>query len=161
MRREDIRIGFFILLLEIAATRIRTIATRIDAHQINRRLTINDPFRELPACATGSSHAKTMAFIQPHIRQIPCGADNRVTIGRVSNRAIIDFLDADFAKGRNALNRGFDMRRQPVEILLEQIEARDIIDRIVRQREVFTKRNIAKAATEEKYVQKKAYVQEA
>ena len=75
---------------------------------------------KLPAGTARRRHAEGMAFVEPEILEVPGRADDRRAIGRIGDGAVVDLLDADFAEGRNARDRGFDMRRQPVEILLEQ-----------------------------------------
>ncbi|MNS47477.1 hypothetical protein D3C72_800080 [compost metagenome] len=121
MHGEDVGIGFLVLGDEVTFRCVRPEAARIDTHQVERRLAVDDPFSQLPAGAAGSGDAEGMAFVQPEILQARCGTDNRVTVRRIGDSAIIDFLDAHFAEGRNTHHGGFDMRHQAVEFLLEQL----------------------------------------
>src|SRR5205823_3342042 len=49
MRRENVGIGLFVLDPEIALGRIGAEATWIDAHHVDRRLAVDNPFGQLPA----------------------------------------------------------------------------------------------------------------
>ena len=120
MHGEDIGVGLLVLHFEIAARRVRPEAPRIDAHHVDGGLAFDDPFGQLPAGAAGRGDAEGMAFIEPDILEIPGRADDRRAVGRIGDGAIIDLLDADFAEGRHAGDRRLDMRRQPVEIFLEE-----------------------------------------
>ena len=127
MRREDVRIGFLVLLPEIATSRIRPEPPRIDAHHVDGRFPVDDPFRQLPARAACCRHAEAMAFIKPDIRQVPRRPDDRATIRRIGNRAVINLLDADLAEGRNPRNRCLDMGGQAVQIFLKQFVFRLLV----------------------------------
>ena len=80
MRREDVGIGLLVLRLEVALGRIGAEAARIDAHHVDGRLAIDDPFGELPAGAAGRRDAEGMALVQPEILQAQAGP----TIGEPS-----------------------------------------------------------------------------
>ena len=121
MNREHIGIGFFSFFFEITFRDIRTETTRINTHHINRRFTLDNPLCQLPTGTTGGSHTKGVAFVEPEILQTRCRANNRVAIRGIGNRAVIDFLDTHFTKGRNTCNRGFDIRHQAFEVFLKQL----------------------------------------
>ncbi len=119
MHGENVGVGLLVLGDEVAFGRVRAEAARIDAHEVERRLAIDNPFRQLPARATGSSDAEGVAFVQPEVLETRGRADDGVTIRRIGDGAVIDLLDANFAKGRNAGNGRFDMRHEAVEFFLE------------------------------------------
>ena len=109
MNRENLGIGFFVFLDQETAPGIIAKAARIDAHHVNRRLTINNPMGKLPASAASRCHAKTMPFIEPEVFEAPGRADNRRPVGRVSDCAVINFLDSHLSKGGNTVHRGEDI----------------------------------------------------
>ena len=101
--------------------RVGAEAARIDAEHVDRRLALDDPLGELPAGAAGGGDAEAVALVEPEIPQAPGRADDRAAVGRVGDGAVIDLLDPDLAEGGNAGDRRLDMRRETVEILLEQL----------------------------------------
>ena len=121
VRGKDLGIGLFVLFSQIALTGIGAKAARIDTHHVDGRLAINDPMRQLPACAARSGDAEAVAFIEPEVLQTPGWTDNGAAVGGIGDGTIIDALDADLAKGRNAGDGGFNMGGQTVEVLLEQL----------------------------------------
>src|SRR5262245_14208106 len=122
MRSEDVAVGFLVLHLEIAAGGIRAEAARVDAHHVDRRLALDDPFGELPAGATRGSDAEGMTLVEPEIAPAPGRADDRRAVRRIGDGAVIDLLDPDFGKSGNPDHGGLDMRRQAIEVFLEQLE---------------------------------------
>ena len=121
MRREDVGIGFLVLGLEVAPRRVGAETTGIDTHHIDRGFTLDDPLGELPARATRCCDAEGMSFVQPEVPPVPGGADDRRTVGRIGDGAVIDLLDAHLAKGWHARDRGFNVRGEPVEVFLEEL----------------------------------------
>ena len=118
---KTLAIGLLVLRLEIAARGVGAEAARIDAEHVDGRLALDDPFGELPAGAAGRGDAEGVALVQPEVRQVPGRADDRAAVGRVGDGAVVDLLDADLAEGRHAGDRRLDMRREAVEVLLEQL----------------------------------------
>ena len=115
MNRENLGIGLLILFDQEAAPRIIAKAARIDTHHVNRGLTINNPMGKLPASAASSCDAKTMPFIEPEVFEAPGRADNRRPVGRVSDCAVINFLDSHLTKGGNTVHRCENIRLKPVK----------------------------------------------
>ena len=113
MRDKNIGISFFVFDLQIGFCCIAAITQRIDPQHINCWLTFDNPFSKLPSGTASRGNAKTMAFIQPEIWQIPCRPNNRVAIRRIGNRTIINPLYPRLAKGRNTVHRRLDMRLKP------------------------------------------------
>ena len=64
---EDLGVGLLVLFLQIAAARIGAEAAGIDAHHVQRRLAVDDPVCELPACAASGGDAEAMALVQPEV----------------------------------------------------------------------------------------------
>ena len=110
MRRKHIGVSFFIFHLEIALGGIRPKAPWVHTHHVNGGFTINNPFRKLPARTASRRHTEGMAFIKPEIFLVPSRPNNRGAIGRISNSAIVNLLDAHFAKGWNPRDGGFNIR---------------------------------------------------
>ncbi len=121
MDREDLGVGFLVLLLEKALRRIVSEAAGVDAHHVDRGLAFDDPFGELPARATRGRDPEGMALVEPEVGHQRRRPDDRRTVGRVRDGAVIDLLDPDLAEGRHALDRRLDIGHQPVEIFLEQL----------------------------------------
>ena len=119
MRGKHIGIGFFILHDQIGFRGVAAIAPWIDTKHINRWRTIDNPFSQLPARATGCGDTETMAFIQPEIRQIPGWPDNRTAIRCIGNRPVIDFLDTNLTKGWHTFHGRQNMRLQTFKIFLK------------------------------------------
>ena len=120
MHGEDVGVSLFVLLLQIALRGIGAEAPRIDTHHVNGGLAIDDPFRQLPARTAGRRHAKGMAFVQPEILPVPGRANDRRAIRRIGNGAVVNFLDAQFAEGRNPRDAGFNIGLQAIKLALEQ-----------------------------------------
>ena len=114
MHREDLGIGLLILFNQKAPTRIFAEATGVDAHHVDGRFAIHNPVRQLPTRTTSSGYPETMTLIQPKVFEAPCRSDNRRAVGRIGDSAIIDFLDANFAKGRHPLHGRQDIRLKPL-----------------------------------------------
>ena len=135
MHGEDVGIGFLVLSDQVAFGGVRAEAAGIDPCQIDGRLPVDDPFGELPAGTAGGRDAEGVALVQPEILESRRRPHDRVTVGRIGDRAVIDLLDADFGEGGYAGKRGLDMRHQPVELFLEKLilavirRAIDIADR--------------------------------
>ena len=121
MDGKDIGIGFFIFFFQETLGGILTKAARIDPVHVYGGLALDNPFCQLPACPACGCDAKTMPFIQPEIRQVPCRANNRAAIRGIGNRPVIDFFYANFAKGRYTGNGRFNMGHQPFQIFLKQL----------------------------------------
>ena len=121
MNGEDLGVGLLVLLDEIAGLRIRSEAARIDAEHVDRRLALDDPFGKLPAGAAGRGDAERMALVEPEVLDARRRADDRRTVRRIGDGAVIDLLDADLAEGGHARDRGLDMRRETIEVLREEL----------------------------------------
>ena len=92
MRDKNIGISFFVFDLQIGFCCIAAITPGIDPQHINGWLAFDNPFSKLPSGTTSRGNAKTMAFIQPEIWQIPRRPNNRIAIRRIGNRTIINTL---------------------------------------------------------------------
>ena len=130
MNDEDVPVGFFVLFNDVTLAGIGTIASRIDGHHVDARLTLDDPLRELPAGAAGRSNAEAVALVEPEIPSAPGGTDQWAAIRRVGDRTIDDVLDAAIGERGNAALCGLDVRQQPLQIALEQALAEPIGDAV-------------------------------
>ena len=61
-----------------------------------------------------------MAFVEPEVFPIPGWTDDGAAVRRVANSAVVDFLDANFAKGGYAVDGGLDMGFQALQVFLEK-----------------------------------------
>ncbi len=121
MHGKDIGIGFFVFDLQIGRTGIAAVTPRINPKHIDGWFTLDNPFSQLPPSPTRGGNAKAVAFTEPEIWQIPCRSDNGIPIRCIGNCPIIDFLDTTLAKSWYPVNRRFNMRLQPFQILLKQL----------------------------------------
>src|SRR5450631_52400 len=121
MNRKDICVGFGGFRAQVASTGIRSKSTRIHAHHVDCRLTIDNPLGKLPAGATGGRYPKTMAFVEPKIANSPGRTNNRRPVGGIGDGAIINLLDTYLTKDRNTGDRGFDIRAEAIEIVLKKL----------------------------------------
>ena len=72
--REDLGIGFLVLLDEVALAGVAAEATRVDAHHVDGGLAVHDPLGELPPRATGRRDAERVPFVEPEVRNARGGA---------------------------------------------------------------------------------------
>ena len=77
VRGEDIGVGFLVLGLEVATGGVGAETAGVHAHHVDRRLALDDPFRELPAGAARGGDAEGMALVQPEVLPVPGGTDDR------------------------------------------------------------------------------------
>ena len=117
MHGEDLGVGLLVLFDQIACIRVGSEAARVDAEHVDGRLAFDDPLGELPAGAAGRGDAERMAFVEPEVSYTWRRTDNRRTVWRVGDGAVVDLLDADLAKGGNARDRGFDVGAKAIKIL--------------------------------------------
>ena len=75
---------------------------------------------QLPARAASGRDPKAVTFVQPEVFEAPCWSDDRRSVGRIRNRAVIDFLDAHFTKGRHAIHCRNDIGFKPFECIGKQ-----------------------------------------
>src|SRR5690606_6604146 len=122
MDREDVGVGLLVLGAQVAARRVGAKAAGVDAHHIDRRLALYDPFGELPSGTAGSRHAKAVTFVEPEVRELPGWPDDRATVRRIGNRPIVDFFNPDLSEGRHACDGRFNVRPKALQVLLEQLE---------------------------------------
>ena len=120
MHREDLGIGLLIFFNQKASAGIIAKAAWVDAHHVDGRLPVHNPMCQLPTRAACGRNPKAVALVQPEVFEAPCWPDDRRPVGRVGNRAIIDFLDAYFAKGRHAIHCGDDIWLKPFECIGKQ-----------------------------------------
>ena len=116
---EYIAVRLLVFFAQVTARSIWTKPARIHAHHIHGGFAVNNPICQLPAGAAGRGDAKTMPFIEPEIFQPPGGADDGIAVGGVGDGAVVNLLDADFAKRRDAINARFNMRLQPLQIAVK------------------------------------------
>ena len=120
MNRENLGIGLLILFDQEAAPRIIAKAARIDTHHVNRGLTINNPMGKLPTRAPCGGDSETMTFVKPEVFEAPCRTDDGRPVGRVSDCAVINFLDSHLSKGGNTVHRCENIRLKPVKRVREK-----------------------------------------
>ena len=118
---EDVGVGLFVLGLEVGGRRIVAEPARLDAEHVDCRLAFDDPLRELPARATCGGDAEAVALVEPEVPLPPGRTDDRTAVRRVRDRAVVDVLDTEFPERRDTTDRGFDVRRQAVEVGIEQL----------------------------------------
>ena len=104
MDSEYIGVGFLVFRLEVTLRRVRTEPPRVNTHHVNGRLSVDYPLRQLPAGAPSRCDSKAMPFIEPYVFEIPCRADNWTAVRRITDRSVINLLDADLAESRHSVN---------------------------------------------------------
>ena len=62
---EHVAIGLFVFLDHVALARVGTVAAGIDRHHVDARLTLDDPFRQLPAGAARRGDAEAVPLVEP------------------------------------------------------------------------------------------------
>ena len=70
---EDLGIGLFGLLPQVAPPGIGAEAARIDAHHVDRGLALDDPLGELPAGSPGGGDTEAMPLVEPEVAEVPGG----------------------------------------------------------------------------------------
>ena len=121
MDGEDVAVGLFVLYLEIGLGSVVAEPSRLDTEHVDSWLTFYYPLGQLPAGTATSGNAKRMAFVEPEILQAPGWANDRISIGGVTDSAVVNFFDADFRECRHSIDGGLDMGLKAVEIFLEQL----------------------------------------
>ena len=120
MHREDVGVRLLVFRPQVGAGGVGPEAARIHVQHVDGRLALHDPLRKLPAGAAGGGDAERLPLVQPEVGQAPSGADQRVAVRRERNGAAVHALDAQLAKRRHAANGGFDVRREAVEVGVEE-----------------------------------------
>ena len=120
MHAENLGIGFFVLFDQETPPGIVAKAARVDAHHVDGRFAIDNPVGQLPTRASGGSNPETMAFVKPEVFDAPCRSDNGRTVRRIGDCAVVDFFDADLAKGGHALHRREDIRLKSLQCVGEK-----------------------------------------
>ena len=120
MDSEDVAVGFFVLELQVRLRAVVPEPSGIDAKHIDTRRALYHPFGQLPAGAAGCCDTEAVAFVEPEVFPIPGWTDDGAAVRRVANSAVVDFLDANFAKGGYAVDGGLDMGFQALQVFLEQ-----------------------------------------
>ena len=121
MDREDVGVGLLVLGDEKAFGGVIPVSTRVDPEHVDGRFTLDDPLGELPAGSAGRRDTKAVAFVEPEILQSPGRSDDRAAVGRIGDRTVEDLLDSEFAEYRDPPDRGLDVRRQALDVLLEEL----------------------------------------
>src|SRR5271168_1593298 len=102
---------------DIGFGRIIGVTPRIEAPKIPFGLTVDDPFRQRLAGATGLRDAEREAAALEEIRQSVRWADIGVAVGRIGDRAVDDTLHADLPQDRHARDCRLDIALEPVEVV--------------------------------------------
>ena len=118
---EDVGVGFLVLRLQVGAGGVVAETARVDAEHVDGRLAFDDPLGQLPPGAPRRGDAETVPLVQPEVRQAPGRADDRAAVRRVRDGAIEDLLHAEFGERRHAANGGLDVRREAIQIRVEQL----------------------------------------
>ncbi len=97
--------------------RVVGVAPGIEDPEIPFRLAMGDPFRHRLAAAARLRDAKAEAAALKEIREAVGRADIGIAVGRIGNRPVDDFLHADGAEDRHALDGVVDVGLQPFQIV--------------------------------------------
>ena len=62
-----------------------------------------------------------MAFVEPEVSHARRWANDRRTVRRVGDGAVVDLLDADLAERGNARDRGLDVGRETIKVLGKEL----------------------------------------
>ena len=120
MNREDVGVGLFVLLDQVAAGCIVAEAAGVDTQHVDGGLALHDPFRQLPARAAGRGDTKAVPFVQPEVIDTPGRAHNGPAVRCVGNGAVVGLFEADLSERRHTRHGGLNMRLQPFDVFLEE-----------------------------------------
>src|SRR5262249_55224893 len=103
---------------------IRPVAPGIHLPEIDRRLSLDDPLREILPRPARLGDAEAQAAGEPEAVEAKRWAEERVAVGRVGDRAIDDALDARPCERRHACHRAFDDRPEPLGVRRQEVGAK-------------------------------------
>jgi hypothetical protein len=86
-------------------------------------LALDHHLREVVAGAAGGGDAEGKALGQPHVAQARRGADQRVAVGRVADRAVVVVLQPHRLRGRDAVDHRHVFLLDPLEVEREEVGA--------------------------------------
>ena len=120
---EDVAVGLLVLFDCVALVRVGAEPAGVHGDQVYRRFPAIHPFREEATGPAGRGDAEAEALGEPEVPEAVCRADQRVAVGRVGDGAVHHVLDAGFAEDRHAVDCGFDMGFEPVQVAGKQLLA--------------------------------------
>ena len=113
------RIGIFDFFMVIGPGGIRTVTTAVHAPQVDFRFTVHQPSGNVVSDTAGLGDAKAVAAGQKIIFQRIGGADQRITVGRISDGSDGDMLKAVLAHNRKAIKTVFDVFSHMIDVGLQ------------------------------------------
>ncbi len=123
----DVVVTFFVLAGgEFRRHPARGIAFRVKAGHVDFRFAIDHHLGQIITGATCRCDAKAEAFGQPHVAQTRRGADQRVAIGRITNRTVEIVLQPTVFAGRYAVDHRHVLIFDPVQRQREQVGAETV-----------------------------------
>ena len=119
-------VGFLILPRGIFRGHPIAVAFRIKARHIDLGLALNHHLSEVIARAPRSRDPKRKPFRQPHVAQARRRADQRITIGRITNRPVEIVLQPAILSRGDAVVHRHILIFDPLQIQLKQIRPETI-----------------------------------
>ena len=136
----DMLIAFFVLARrELGGHPVGRIPLGVQRGHVDLGFAIDHHLRQIVAGATGSGDAKAKALGQPHVAQTRSGANQRVAIRRIADRAVEIVFQAGVGAGGHAFGHRHILIRDSVDIQREQVSAEAIGHTVfeLRRRAVF------------------------
>jgi len=91
---EDVPVGFFVLFDDVPLAGVIAVPTRVDGQHVDTGLAFDDPLRELPTGTARCGDTEAVSLVEPHVGQVPGGADERAAVRGIRNWSVDNVLDA-------------------------------------------------------------------
>jgi hypothetical protein len=120
---EDVRVGLLVLGRRVVAVHPAAEAPRVERPEVDLGLACGDELGEVVARAAGGGDAEAEPFGEVEVRHAGGGADQRIAVRRVADRAVEVLLQAEFGGGRDAVAHRQVFGLDALEVERQQVGA--------------------------------------
>src|SRR6056297_1787049 len=135
----DVGVGFLVLARGIFGRHPRAVAAGVERAHVDLGLALDHEVGEILSRPAGGGDAEGEALGEPHVAQSGRGAQKRVAVGRVTDRAVVIILEPGGFRRRDPVDHGHVFLLDPLEVEREEVGAETVGDSIfeARRRAVF------------------------